>query len=701
MLIQGSVKTLVLGLIAVAGLSGCALSDDQREATVEQNVLTAPTGVTAVSNGTDRINVSWTAVTGATLYYVYRSDSGGPFNGIAAVAAPMTTFKSANLQPGTTYAYKITAYDPADGESPQSTAASATTDGTQGFGPPTGVTATATSSSRITVAWNSVPTATLYYIYESVNGGTYNAVAASSTTTTDRAGLTAATSYCYEISAYSGGVFTALSAPACATTFDVNGGLTAPTNVTASAVSDTRIAVAWSSVTNATLYYIYRSDNGGTFNAIASSSTTNFDSAGLTTQVNYCYEIQAYNAAGSSPLSAPACATTLTQGLDAQWKFDDKTGTTAIDSSGNNRNGSLAGAAAFTTADVAPLMDENKKNSSSLSIPGGAADLVSVPAFAATTFADPFSVSMWINPTSTGTFHFFGKRADACGAVDVEIGQDGGGLYLQGSTTLSFGQTLAANTWTEVAVSYSSGTATLFVNGAQVATGAFALGTYTNTPLQIGNSGGCGSSGAYLVDETRVYSSALSATEVAALGTRPPAPATLSATVMSSTEIVLNWSAVPNATRYIIYRGTASGNETFLTTTGAVLTYDEGHFTPGQTGFWYVRSVVNGLISPNSTEVTATTNGAPAAPTGVTATATSSTQIQVSWSAVSTATVYYIYMSTNGGAYTAVGAVTSPTLTFDASNLTANTNYSFEVTDIDSGGTESAMSAPASATTLP
>ena len=699
MLIQGSVKTLVLGLIAVAGLAGCALSQDPSESSVQQDVLAAPTGVTATSNGTDRINVAWNAVPGATLYYIYRSDSGGPFNGIAAVST--TTFKSANLQPGTTYSYKISAYDPTDGEGPQSAPATATTDGTQGFGPPTGVTATATSSSRITVTWNSVPTATLYYIYESVNGGANAGVAATSATSTKRANLSASTNYCYEVAAYAGGVFSGMSSPACATTFDVNGGLTAPTNVVATPPSDTRIAVTWSSVTNATLYYVYRSDAGGPYNAIAATSSTNFDSAGLTPQVNYCYEIQASNSAGSSALSAPACATTLTTGLDAEWRFDEKTGTTALDSSGNGRNGTLAGGATFTTSDVAPFMDANKKNSSSVSIPGAPTDLVSVPAFAVTTLTDPFTMSIWVKPSAGGTLHLMGKRGDGCGAVDVELGQDGSGLYLQGSSTLSFGQSLTPGVWTEVAFTYSSGTATLYVNGAQVASGAFTPGTYTNTPLQIGNSGGCGSSVPFLIDETQVFSRALSSTEVAAIGTRPPPPANLTATVVSSTELTLNWQAVPNATRYIVYRGTMSGNEVFLTTTGAVTTYDEGHFTPGQTGSWYVRSVVNGLISDNSNEVIATTNGAPAAPTNVTATATTSSQIQVSWDAVSAATVYYVYMSTNGGPYSAIGAVTAPTLTFQASNLTASTLYSFEVTDIDSGGTESAKSSPASATTLP
>ena len=68
----------------------------------------------------------------------------------------------------------------------------------------------------------------------------------------------------------------------------------------------------------------------------------------------------------------------------------------------------------------------------------------------------------------------------------------------------------------------------------------------------------------------------------------------------------------------------------------------------------------------------------PAAPTGLTATAVSQTQINLSWSAVAGATSYTILRSTtSGGPYTSVG--TSSTTSFSNTGLTCNTTYYYVV----------------------
>ncbi|HEX4956118.1 MAG TPA: fibronectin type III domain-containing protein [Thermoanaerobaculia bacterium] len=88
----------------------------------------------------------------------------------------------------------------------------------------------------------------------------------------------------------------------------------------------------------------------------------------------------------------------------------------------------------------------------------------------------------------------------------------------------------------------------------------------------------------------------------------------------------------------------------------------------------------------------------PAAPTGLSATAVSSSQINLSWSAVSGATEYRILRSTtSGGPYTQVG--TSTTTSFSNTGLTASTTYYYVVRSFAT--CESGNSAQASATTLP
>ena len=695
-------KALIIGLIAVVGFSGCVVNPADLS-NLEQSVLAAPTGVTATATSTSRITVSWSAVAGASVYYVYRSDSAGPFNPIAAVNAPSTTFDSAGLAASTTYTYEISAYDPSDGsESPLSSPASATTfDPTGNLGAPTGVTATATAADRISVAWNAVSGATLYYIYRSDGGGPFNAIAATSSTSFDSAGLTTSTNYCYEIQATNAAGASVLSSPACATTFNMNGNLTPPATVSAVTLSSSRINISWSAVSGATTYYIYQSDGGGPFNPVGATTGTTYDAAGLMASTGYCYEIQASNGSANSTLSMPpACATTSAAGLQARWKFDERTGTVTADASGSTFTGFLQGSTTFSTTDVAPILDETAHNRSSLSVPGGTGDFVSVPDNGNFTVGgNDFTVSLWVKGSASGTVHLIGKRAAGCGATNWELGTSGGSFFISGSSTMGFGS-LPADTWTHVAVTNTGGIATYYVNGQSVGTGAFTPGPATADPLQIGNAGGCGNGTAVLLDEARLYSSALSAAEVAALGTLPPAPLNLTGTVVSSTRADLSWSAVPNAEMYIIYRGTMSGNEAFLTTAPATTTtYIEGHLMPGQTTSWEVRAVVAGLVSNFSNEVVLTANDAPPAPTNVAATSASQTQIDVTWSAEPSAILYYIYMSTGGGPYIGIGAVSSTS--FSAGGLTANTSYSFTVASMDSGGTIGAQSAPASATTQP
>jgi subtilisin-like proprotein convertase family protein len=86
----------------------------------------------------------------------------------------------------------------------------------------------------------------------------------------------------------------------------------------------------------------------------------------------------------------------------------------------------------------------------------------------------------------------------------------------------------------------------------------------------------------------------------------------------------------------------------------------------------------------------------PAPPTGVTATAVSQTQINVSWTASAGATSYNILRSTtSGGPYSLAG--TSATTSFSDTGLTCNTTYFYVVQAV--GACTSGNSAQASATT--
>ncbi|HYR29674.1 MAG TPA: proprotein convertase P-domain-containing protein, partial [Thermoanaerobaculia bacterium] len=86
---------------------------------------------------------------------------------------------------------------------------------------------------------------------------------------------------------------------------------------------------------------------------------------------------------------------------------------------------------------------------------------------------------------------------------------------------------------------------------------------------------------------------------------------------------------------------------------------------------------INATISDGSGVGTITNDDALTAPTSVVATATTSTNVQVTWTAAAVANTYRIYRSANGSTYSQVGEVASSP--FNDSTAAANTSYLYKV----------------------
>lgn len=87
-------------------------------------------------------------------------------------------------------------------------------------------------------------------------------------------------------------------------------------------------------------------------------------------------------------------------------------------------------------------------------------------------------------------------------------------------------------------------------------------------------------------------------------------------------------------------------------------------------------------------------------PSNITATPSAPTSIDLTWSPVANAHKYYLYQAEGAGPFNFIGSVLDPGTSFTAINLSPSTTYSFELQTVDLDGTESALSAPVSATTL-
>ena len=173
-------------------------------------------------------------------------------------------------------------------------------------------------------------------------------------------------------------------------------------------------------------------------------------------------------------------------------------------------------------------------------------------------------------------------------------------------------------------------------------------------------------------------------------GVTPPSPPTgLTATPFSSTQINLSWTASSGATSYVVLRGGTSVG------TPSGTTFNDTGLTPSTAYTYTVEAVNSGGTSSPSSPASATTPAggvAPAAPTGLSATAVASSQINLSWTASSGATSYIVLRGA-----TQVGTPSSTI--FSDTGLAASTSYTYTVKAVNSNGT-SAASSPASATTL-
>jgi fibronectin type 3 domain-containing protein len=171
--------------------------------------------------------------------------------------------------------------------------------------------------------------------------------------------------------------------------------------------------------------------------------------------------------------------------------------------------------------------------------------------------------------------------------------------------------------------------------------------------------------------------------------TLPGAPA-LGSAIGGNARVSLFWSQPGSdgyapISGYNVYRGTASGSETLLTTVGAVTNYTDSTATNGTT-YWYQVSAVNSVgEGPRSGERSATPATTPGAPVLVSATA-GDTTVALAWNAPSSnggspITGYTATASPGGATCTATGLGCSVT------GLTNGTAYAFTVRARNSAGT--------------
>jgi fibronectin type 3 domain-containing protein len=174
----------------------------------------------------------------------------------------------------------------------------------------------------------------------------------------------------------------------------------------------------------------------------------------------------------------------------------------------------------------------------------------------------------------------------------------------------------------------------------------------------------------------------------------PTAPANVTARAIGSGEVDLQWTGSTDnvgVSGYNIYRGGSRVGAV----SGDALAYQDTSVQPSAS-YTYVVTAVDaaGNESAASNAVAATTpaTSGPAAPTNLTGTAVSSSEVDLGWTASTSSTVtgYNIYRGPHGGALAKISS--SAASPFKDTTVAAGTSYDFAVTAVDTGGVESARS---------
>ena len=475
---------------------------------------------------------------------------------------------------------------------------------------PTSLAATAVSLSQVNLTWTASPGAISYNIKRAtVSGGPYTAVAAGvNLTSHSDTGLSANTTYYYVVSAVNGSGESPDSAQASATTPANPPG--APTGLT-TVHGNNQATLTWTASGGATSYTVKRATgSGGPYTTVADGlSSTTYTDTGLTNGVTYSYVVVASNVYGSSPDSAVATATPST--LYVRLKFDESGGTVAADSSGRAQHAMLINDPAFTAG-----MFGN-----SLNFPATSSQHAKLPTGIVSGITD-FTISTWIKVNAFATwqriFDFGSGTNNYMFLTTQYTGTAPNAAKLRFTirtpsfaeqTVSGTGIALTTGTWTHVAVTRSGTTVSLYVNGSLAGSGTIALNPADLGVTTLNYLGKSQFNDPYLnaaLDDFRLYSQAMSASEITALA-NPPAGAPMQFVVVPGDgQATLTW--LPNATTtYTVKRSTTSGGPYTTVADGITsLTLADTGLTNGTTYYYVVSGTDGNGSDPDSTEVAVT-----------------------------------------------------------------------------------------------
>ncbi len=257
----------------------------------------------------------------------------------------------------------------------------------------------------------------------------------------------------------------------------------------------------------------YSISNGITVSAAVLN--TQYNTVTLTTSNhtdNVSYTLTVTNVRDAAGNTMPSTTRTYqySAGLIGYWKFDEASGTTALDSSNNGNDGTLISQPLRVAGKFASALDFAAADQG-VEVPTNGMNLIHG------------TIALWANPNSfpSAAQFLFGHVANGWGnRIQIYTNNIQGGLGIglgdthQKQTSI---YQLPKNAWTHIALTWNRTDYAVYVNGAQSATGTYtgltALGTYADI-ANTGNRSDRSEAFDGIIDDVRIYDRPLAANEI-------------------------------------------------------------------------------------------------------------------------------------------------------------------------------------------
>ena len=253
----------------------------------------APT-VTMTYSDSGKPKLTWNAVSGATSYRVFRSESRGTGYSLLGTTTA-TSYVNTGAAVGKTYYYRVKAVNSV-GTSGYSNIVSGKAKTAAPAAP--SVTAGNSSTGKPKLTWNAVSGAVKYEVYRSTrqNSG-YSLLGTTTSTSYVNTGASTGTTYYYRVKAVNrngmaSGYSNIVSGKAKAA-------VPAAPSVTAGNSSTGKPQLTWKAVSGAVSYRIYRSESRGTgYSLLGTTNSTSYVNTGAAAGKTYYYRVKAVNRDG-------------------------------------------------------------------------------------------------------------------------------------------------------------------------------------------------------------------------------------------------------------------------------------------------------------------------------------------------------------------------------------------------------------------